>query len=65
VIQGESAAAGRKTVLRQVVKLQPGQRTYRVLIADDVGLGKTIEAALIAMLNVAVTGVLITTFVAP
>ncbi len=36
VTQGESTAAGRKTVLRQVVRLQPGQRTYRVLIADDV-----------------------------
>ena len=36
VTLGESTAAGRKADLRRVVKLQPGQRTYRVLIADDV-----------------------------
>lgn len=33
---GESAAVSPKADPRQVVKLQPGQRTYRVLIADDV-----------------------------
>ena len=36
IAKGESSAVGRKTALRQVLKLQPGQRQYRVLIADDV-----------------------------
>ena len=36
VKRGESTAVIPKANLRQVVKLQPGQRSYRVLVADDV-----------------------------
>ena len=47
VMEGESTAAGRKADLRQVVKLQPNQRAYRVLIADDVEDNRRLLAALL------------------
>ncbi|MCX6910479.1 MAG: ATP-binding protein [Verrucomicrobia bacterium] len=36
VAKGDSSAVARRTALRHVLRLEPGQRKYRVLIADDV-----------------------------
>jgi two-component system sensor histidine kinase/response regulator len=40
--RGESSAVARKTALRQVLRLESGQRPYRVLIADDVEDNRTL-----------------------
>ncbi|MBI5688067.1 MAG: response regulator [Verrucomicrobia bacterium] len=42
IAAGESSAVARKTELRHVLRLEPGQRAYRVLIADDVEDNRTL-----------------------
>jgi CheY-like chemotaxis protein len=42
IARGESSAVARKTEFRHVLKLEPGQRAYRVLIADDVEDNRTL-----------------------
>ncbi|MBI5821823.1 MAG: response regulator [Verrucomicrobia bacterium] len=51
IVKGESSAVGRKPALRQVLRLQPGQRPYRVLIADDVEDNRTLLRNLLEMVG--------------
>jgi signal transduction histidine kinase/DNA-binding response OmpR family regulator len=47
IAKGESSAVAQKTELRHVLRLEPGQRTYRVLIADDVEDNRTLLRTLL------------------